>query len=86
MRPFRVAETTSCKRDPTTHPPMLYMDITLGKNQMERLPIYEGANPVVLAREFAEQHQLDHQLTRVLEQLIRQQMQDMVVAQASTQK
>jgi len=54
--------------------PLFYLDIKLNPTQSERLPIYEGANPVTLARQFAASEGLDHRVAFVLENLIRQQL------------
>lgn len=54
--------------------PILFVDINIGKNHIERITIYEGDDPDEVAKEFAETHNLNDKMFEKLKNMLEQQM------------
>jgi hypothetical protein len=54
--------------------PILFVDINIGKNHIERITIYEGDDPNEVAREFSETHNLNDKMFEKLQNMLQQQM------------
>jgi len=77
VKPFSFSNTVLRKHHET--PPLFYMDVEISSERAARLAGYEGTNPQALSREFAAIHNLDYAHTKVLEELIRTQLQQLHV-------
>lgn len=54
--------------------PILFVDINIGKNHIERITIFEGDDPDEVAKEFAETHNLNDKMFEKLKNMLEQQM------------
>ena len=53
---------------------MLFVDINLGEDQIERIVVFEGNTATQLAQEFSHKHSLDRETESKLRDLIDQQI------------
>lgn len=58
--------------------PLLFVDINLGDEQVERIVVYEGNTAAELAQEFSIKHGLDEETNAKLRELIDQQIQNVL--------
>jgi hypothetical protein len=61
--------------------PLLFVDINLGEDQIERIVVFEGDTAGELAREFSQKHGLDLETQLKLRDLIDQQIQNVIASQ-----
>ena len=54
--------------------PILFVDINLGHNKIERITIYDGDNPTMIAHDFALAHNLSQKMFEKLQNMLKQQM------------
>jgi hypothetical protein len=54
--------------------PKLYVDVNIGKNQMERIVVYEGDTADSLTQKFCEKHNLSDDMKVKLKSLLEQQI------------
>jgi len=54
--------------------PKLYVDVNIGKSNMERIVVYEGDTAESLATKFCEKHKLDDAMKEKLKLLLEQQI------------
>jgi hypothetical protein len=71
MKPFDISDSFKKRHELQ---PLMYLDVAVSPDQIERIAIYPGTNPTFLARDFGAAHQLDGPHLRALEELIRHQL------------
>ena len=54
--------------------PILYVDINLGKDRVERLTVYEGEDPNSVSQEFAERTGINDRMKSKLEKMLKEQL------------
>ena len=53
---------------------MLFVDINLGKNRVERLTVFEGDNPKEVSKEFAQRTGINEKMRIKLENMLQEQL------------
>ena len=54
--------------------PILFLDVNLGKDRVERLVVYDGDDPIQVANEFCTKNNLDERKRRKLAKVIKKQL------------
>jgi hypothetical protein len=63
---------------PSFEQPLVYLDIHINKDKMERIAIYQGQNPDEVIERFAMKHYLTNQDVEIIKKTLKAQVIDLV--------
>lgn len=69
----------------TRAPPLMYVDVNVGRGRTGRIGVHEGDDLQVVAQNFAKAYQLDRDATRKLEEMLQQAYEDQTAAMSASQ-